>query len=194
MKNILHDGSVKLFNIPNSISISRIFADIALFGAVAFNSEKVFTFIFIYCAASDFLDGFIARLFHQKTPTGAFLDSMADFGMFGGAVLGLFFFKHDFISENYRPIIVLLTIELIKIFYSFIRYGKLSSFHTYSSKIAFIFSSIFIILLFTGRYYGWLFLISISFAIIATIEDILLMMVLPEWDNNKKGLFWILRK
>lgn len=65
-------------NLPNLITCFRI---IASFVFVFFGAQKrweVALPIFCVAAFSDLVDGSIARLFHQRTQLGAFLDPVAD--------------------------------------------------------------------------------------------------------------------
>ncbi|MBQ7116974.1 MAG: CDP-alcohol phosphatidyltransferase family protein [Clostridia bacterium] len=63
--------------IPNLLSASRIIAAAFLF---TFNSfyEPTFLIIYIYCAATDFFDGRIARKYHCESMLGAALDTIGD--------------------------------------------------------------------------------------------------------------------
>jgi len=68
-------------NLPNSISIFRI-AMIPLFMVFALadipGGDIVALCIFVIASVSDFIDGFLARRWHQTTVLGAFLDPLAD--------------------------------------------------------------------------------------------------------------------
>lgn len=65
-------------NIPNTITLIRILLiPLLVIFLIEGNTNYAFT-IFIVAGASDALDGFIARLFNQKTRLGAFIDPIAD--------------------------------------------------------------------------------------------------------------------
>jgi len=68
-------------NLPNSISIFRI-AMIPLFMVFALAEipagDIVALVVFVIASVSDFIDGFLARRWHQTTVLGAFLDPLAD--------------------------------------------------------------------------------------------------------------------
>ena len=67
-----------MLNLPNIISLSRIFLLLPIIGFY----EKSFYFIalsiFIIAALTDFLDGYLARLNKQETEIGALLDLLSD--------------------------------------------------------------------------------------------------------------------
>ena len=65
-------------NIPNFFSILRI-VSIPLFIILLSYDQHIAAFIvFGFAAFTDALDGFIARVFKQKTALGAYLDPIAD--------------------------------------------------------------------------------------------------------------------
>jgi cardiolipin synthase len=65
-------------NLPNILTISRIFLVPVLIIVLINEMALQALFIFIYAGVSDALDGFIARYFNQKTMLGAYLDPLAD--------------------------------------------------------------------------------------------------------------------
>jgi cardiolipin synthase len=64
--------------IPNIITILRIIA-VPIFTIYMINGDTLAALIiFVIASASDAVDGFIARVFHQKSALGAHLDPLAD--------------------------------------------------------------------------------------------------------------------
>ena len=66
-------------NIPNLITISRLLMAVVLFVLIEANGWwKTATVLFLIAAATDFLDGYIARRYGLVTPLGRILDPFAD--------------------------------------------------------------------------------------------------------------------
>lgn len=65
-------------NVPNLISIFRIF--MTIFFILAVHKDRFMTgfYLFIFQGLTDALDGFLARVMGKKTDLGAFLDPIAD--------------------------------------------------------------------------------------------------------------------
>jgi hypothetical protein len=78
---------------------------------------------------------------------------------------------------------------------AFFRYGKMTNFHTYSAKIAAILQGIFLLLFyfFDPPIYP-LFYIAIGATAIELVEGIILVLILPVWEVNVKGLYWVLKR
>lgn len=68
-------------NLPNSISLFRVVMVPVLMVFLLVDipgGDIVALFVFLVAAASDFIDGYLARRIHQTTVLGAFLDPLAD--------------------------------------------------------------------------------------------------------------------
>ena len=68
-----------LVNIPNALSLTRLLLIPVLLGLAWHGQTTASLVVIALCFASDALDGFVARLLHQRTQFGARLDSIAYF-------------------------------------------------------------------------------------------------------------------
>ncbi len=72
-------GSVlTVFNIPNTITITRIVIIPVFITAIIYSKYNYALYLFIVAAVTDMLDGLFARMTNQKTVLGTFLDPLAD--------------------------------------------------------------------------------------------------------------------
>ncbi len=72
---------IRRVNLPNAITLSRLFLTAGFIIFVAWEStwgHFVALALFIVAAASDFLDGYLARKLNLVTPLGKLLDPLAD--------------------------------------------------------------------------------------------------------------------
>ncbi|MCJ7679121.1 MAG: CDP-alcohol phosphatidyltransferase family protein [Candidatus Aminicenantes bacterium] len=68
----------KIWTIPNILSLARIgLVPLFIYFIVRHQAQEGFI-VFLIAGATDGLDGFIARTFHQKSALGAFLDPAGD--------------------------------------------------------------------------------------------------------------------
>lgn len=76
-------------NIPNLLTIFRILLVPVFIIFIIYNRMVMALAVFILAGLTDGIDGLIARLFHQKTLLGAYLDPIADKLLLGSAFLAL---------------------------------------------------------------------------------------------------------
>ena len=65
-------------NVPNFLTILRILAIPVFVICLLYGRFLTALLVFIGAGITDGLDGWIARVYHQRTPTGAYLDPIAD--------------------------------------------------------------------------------------------------------------------
>ncbi|MFO7605853.1 MAG: CDP-alcohol phosphatidyltransferase family protein [Desulfurivibrionaceae bacterium] len=65
-------------NVPNSITLVRIILVPIMLYFLIEGDKRSALIVFVTAALSDGLDGFFAKILHQKTRLGAFLDPIAD--------------------------------------------------------------------------------------------------------------------
>jgi cardiolipin synthase (CMP-forming) len=75
--------------VPNMITMARIFSSPALAAAVALDMKYAALGGCVLFGFSDWLDGYLAKKWNQRTVLGAFLDPMADKVMIGALTVGL---------------------------------------------------------------------------------------------------------
>jgi len=83
----------------------------------------------------------------------------------------------------------------LQIVMAFIRYGKLTSFHTYLAKFAAVLQAVFLILFFfLNDWPTTLFYIAAIATILDLLEEIILVIMLPSWKTDVKGIWWLRKK
>lgn len=183
----------RLFTVPNILSFYRLLSFPLLFVLCLKQIEDWFAILLIINLITDILDGFIARNFNQQTTLGARLDSLADIGTYILALMGLFIFKWDIISEHLWSFLPFLGLYIATIFYSLIKFGKFTSFHLYSSKIGGYLQGLFFVLLFSGFFFEPYYLLVMLWGILSFLEHLSIQIMIPELKSNLKGLYWLLK-
>lgn len=106
-----------VWTIPNAISSLRIVACpviILLLSSNAASALWLALFIMVVCEASDYLDGHLARAYHQVSSVGKILDPMAD-SLFHVAVF------LAFVERGWMPVWMLAIIALRDVVVSYLR-------------------------------------------------------------------------
>jgi len=182
-------------NIPNVLSSCRIAVAPVLLWCVFTGHVKLFTWLLLAALISDIADGVIARMFQMQTKLGAVLDSTGDMATYISAVTGIFVFKFDFIRSHWLPIAVILTFYVMEKISAYLRYSRiLNAFHTYLSKSTAYAQGAFVMSLFLFGFKWYFFYPAMALGVIANIEEIILARLLPRYEKDVKGLYWVLKR
>ena len=174
----------------NAITVYRAIAVFALLYFI--KRPDVFKWLLAISFFTDAIDGFLARKYKVVSALGARIDSIADDLTILAAIAGLIVLKPEFIRHELVLIIILLSLYLLQNVLAFIRYGRISSFHTYLAKCAAVSQGVFLILMFfLPQWPLILFYISAGLTILDLLEEIVLVLLLPKWETDVKGLYWI---
>lgn len=120
-------------HIPNILSASRIFAASFLFTYNDFY-DPVFLCIYVFCAATDFLDGNLARRYHCETKLGAALDSIGD-GMTYLPLLKILVVQKLIPNFIVAWLLIAIVITIIAATIALVRFKKFFIPHTYIGKL-----------------------------------------------------------
>jgi CDP-diacylglycerol--glycerol-3-phosphate 3-phosphatidyltransferase len=183
-----------LRQLPNALSGARLLAAPVLVALALGGQQRAFTIILIAALVTDIADGWIARRFQLQSPLGAMLDSAGDVGTLLAAAVGVAVFHPDLWQQHQIAIALVLGGWVIECLLALLRYGRLSSFHTYAAKAAGYALGIFIAALFTFGFLAWLFYVATALSVLSTAEELLLLWRLPQWRADVRGLWWVLRQ
>jgi cardiolipin synthase len=181
-------------HIPNAITLSRGVGALLLFAAIAGGRERLLAWLLLACLASDFLDGFVARLLRCTSHLGAVLDTMCDIVMHAAAIAGAVIYRPDFLRSNLALIGALALAWPLLLAMELVRYRRPAAFHTYNTKIAAALGGVFVALLLLDAAADWLFYIAAAACAIACVERGLLVLMLPVPRSDLRGLYWVLKE
>lgn len=187
-----------VWNIPNVLSLSRIFFTPFIIWMIVAGYEKAFVYVFIAFQFTDVLDGFIARRFNMRTPIGALLDSYGDVCSYVIALTAICFFHHDLLEgSNLIFCCIFLGFYLCAMAISKLKFGQwVYGLHLVSAKVTFIVQSLFIVVLFAYGMVLLLFYAAFVVGIYTEAETMLIYLSVKEpapdmksyWKLKNKGL------
>jgi CDP-diacylglycerol--glycerol-3-phosphate 3-phosphatidyltransferase len=178
--------------LPNLLSGLRLLAVPVLVVLAARHQEDAFGWLLIAALLTDVADGWIARAWSLESQLGALLDSLADTALMFVAIYGIWVFHREVMADHAIACSVAIGLWALEDLLALLRYGRLSSFHTYLSKIAANALGFFIGVLFVFGFNPWLFQLAIWTTILASLEELMLLAVLGEWRADVQGLWWVL--
>lgn len=175
---------MKKEHLPNLLTLCRI----ALSFCLLFLPYQNFWFVLLYliCGLTDILDGYLARRLKAETRLGAQLDSLADLCMCVMIFLTI-------IRQVHAGLPIIIAFSAIFIFrignalFSKFKFGYFLSVHTIANKVVGLF------LFFCPLAYAFsgnilLFITGIS-AVLASVEEFLILFQSDVCDINKKSIF-----
>ena len=144
---------------------------------------------------TDAIDGYLARRFGVTSIMGSRIDSVADDLTVLMAVIGLVVWEQGFIVQEFTFIILLFAVYLVQLISALVKYGRITSFHTYLAKLAAVLQAVFLILVFfLPEWPLTLFYVTVVVTVVELVEEIILVWLLPKWEADVKGLYWVLKK
>ena len=144
---------------------------------------------------TDAIDGYLARRFGVTSIMGSRIDSVADDLTVLMAVIGLVVWEQGFVVQEFTFIILLFAVYLVQLISALVKYGRITSFHTYLAKLAAVLQAVFLILVFfLPEWPLTLFYVTVVVTVVELVEEIILVWLLPKWEADVKGLYWVLKK
>ncbi|MFZ1313613.1 MAG: CDP-alcohol phosphatidyltransferase family protein [Chitinophagaceae bacterium] len=183
------------YYVINGITLYRIVTAPLLLLLLFSGHYDLFKWLLGISFFTDLIDGYLARKFNVTSIMGTKLDSIGDDLTVAVAVIGLFVIFPDFIRQEKWVFIILLVFFLLQTVSAFIRYGRMTNFHTWLAKTAALLQGVFLLLtFFMGKPILPLFYTAVTITLLELAEEIILVYVLPVWEANIKGLYWVLKR
>jgi cardiolipin synthase len=185
----------RIYYVVNGITLWRILmAPLVIYLAFS-RHQDLFKWFLAMSFLTDAVDGYLARKYRVTSTRGAILDSIGDDLTVGAAIVGMLVFNMNFIREQLPLLLIMTFLYLAQISMALIRYHKMTSFHSCLDKLAAILQGVFLILFFfLPRPVYILFYITASVTILDLLEEIALVIALPRWESNVKGLYWVIKR
>jgi CDP-diacylglycerol--glycerol-3-phosphate 3-phosphatidyltransferase len=130
----------------------------------------------------------------MQTKIGARLDSWADLGTYALSFLAIYIFKWNEIKPHAILFWVFAVVLALSYLQMFIKFKGLIGLHTYMFKITGYIQGACIISLFVWGFTLWQYYFSISWGILACIEEMIIISLLSMPQSDVKGLYWVLKK
>ncbi|HEX8038433.1 MAG TPA: CDP-alcohol phosphatidyltransferase family protein [Chryseosolibacter sp.] len=180
--------------IINLITLYRIITFPLLIALALTGKTVLFKWMLLASFLTDAIDGFLARKYKAFSILGAKLDSIGDDLTILAATAALMLQHWDFIKEQAAVFIILFCLFILQLVAALLRYGKMSTFHTYLAKTAAVITALFLLsVFFLGSISYTLFYTAALVTGIELLEEIVLVLKLPDYRTNVKGLYWVWR-
>ena len=178
-----------LSTLPNQITAARL-ALVPLLWVVAIFNRPVLLGVGVAVAgATDVLDGWLSRRWHQTSEFGSRMDSVADHLLAISVTLWLVLLRPFFFREQKWALIAWSAFALLVLAVSWVRFRRFVDLHLYSAKAAVFLSFCFgIPLLVLGRCSHLQFWITIGVCTLAAAEALIVLLTSDEVDEHLRSI------
>ncbi len=158
-------------HLPNFISSVRIFMALVLLYLAIKQHPDLFIGVMIFTELTDILDGYLARRLNVVSELGAQLDSWGDFVVYITLAVSAWLLWPDIVLQQIAPISLIIASFIIPVVVGFIKFRKMTSYHTIAVKISVSITIVAYILLFTGML-SWTMTLAAVTCVYAAVEQI----------------------
>ncbi len=138
---------------------------------------------------SDVFDGIIARRLNISTDSLRKWDSHVDTVFLISTIISAWLMFPVVVMNKQWYILSIVAFELLAYLICFLRFRKLPSNHSYSSKLFAVFITVCLATLFISNDWGVMFYIMYLFGVLAYLDNFLILLLLKEYKVDTKG-FW----
>ena len=167
----MRDTNNKIINLPNAVSLLRLLLAPVLILLAIDQQPRWFIFIVLFSGFTDVLDGFLARTLHQITRLGSHLDSWGDFAIYSSMTIGAWLLWPEIVTRERIWIILIIASFTLPVLLGLIKFHALTSYHTWSVKLA-VFCTFFSYALLFSGIVTWPVYIAAAICVYAGIEEI----------------------
>lgn len=181
-----------LWTVPNLLSFFRLACAPLLVLSGLAEGPVLFFVILSLMLASDALDGFLARRWHQTSVLGAKLDSYGDYATYLAVTFGAWLQWPERIEREADVIFFAVGIFILPALFSVVKFRQFASYHTLLTKLSAVLIGlgIFALLLFNV---AWPFQTAVAVLVLEAVENIAITLTIdaPRTDIES---YWSLRK
>ena len=175
-------------HLPNALSAFRLVAAPVLLVLAWTGQADAFLVLLVASFASDVLDGQIARRMNVASETGAKLDSWGDLATYGVLPFAVYWLWPELVRAEWKFVAAVLVAYLLPIAIGWIKFKRLTSYHTWGAKASAIVMGAALLVLFAGGP-SWPFHAAAVLLIAEAIEELAITSVLPRWTSDVPTLF-----
>ena len=169
--------------LPNLLSIFRLLLVPVLLGLAWHGQSQFFLMAFLASLMSDAADGFLARRLNQASALGAKLDSWADFVTYLALPFCGWWLRPEIVRHECWWLIAGIGCYLAATIAGFLKFRRLTSYHTWGAKISAVVVGAAVLVFFAGGP-GWVFRVVMPMVVLTNLEEITITLALPRLRAN----------
>lgn len=183
----------RLLTLPNMLTSFRFVAAPGLLIFAWQGHERAFMILLAVAFATDMLDGLAARLTGQVSDFGAMLDSLADLSTYLTIAVCSYWLWPEWVLRELFYAGLIVGSCVVPPMVGMVKFGKLTSYHTWLVKSAAVCVGASLFLMFLGGP-AWPFRVAALVSLSAAIEEVAITLLLADTRSNVRSLWDVLRR
>lgn len=179
--------SKRLLTIPNLLCLVRLIGSFFLIPIALQGRSELFLWVFLFLAATDWLDGKLAILLNQRSVFGARLDSWADAALYAALIFGVVVIYNDVLRAEISWVLPALGSYLASTLAGFFKYQRWPSYHTRAAKTSWLLTAVAVIALF-AEWSIWPLRIAALAVTLTNLEALAITAISPGWRNDVSSI------
>ncbi|MDQ1362492.1 MAG: hypothetical protein QG652_352, partial [Pseudomonadota bacterium] len=168
-----------IYNWPNLVSFIRVLLAPVLLILAVYHQPVWFVLVVIFSEFTDVLDGYLARRFNQITALGSHLDSWGDFLVYSVLAISAWIMWPEIVRREWIYFALIVISFTLPVLLGLIKFGTLTSYHTWSVKLAVAVTVVAYLLLFM-QWLDWPFRLAAIFCVLAAAEEMAITLVMAQ--------------
>jgi CDP-diacylglycerol--glycerol-3-phosphate 3-phosphatidyltransferase len=173
----MKDELDKIINLPNAVSMLRLLMAPLMLVLAFYQQPEWFILALLFSSFTDVLDGFLARHLNQITELGSHLDSWGDFSVYSTMAIGAWLLWPEIVLREKLWILLVVGSFTLPVIIGLIKFRALTSYHTWSVKLAVLLTVIGYVLLFLDLA-AWPFHAAAIFCVLAGVEEVVITLLM----------------
>jgi CDP-diacylglycerol--glycerol-3-phosphate 3-phosphatidyltransferase len=175
---------------PNVLCLARLMGSFLLLPIALADMPYWFVGVYLLLITSDLVDGPIARKFHQRSNTGAHLDSIADITLNACLLAGVAILCWKTLQHELLFVGLVIGSYLLSQAFGFWKFRRLLSYHTYTAKFSQWLAMLAAISLVLD-WSVWPLRVACIAAIFGNLEAIAITAALKKWQTDVLSFFCV---
>lgn len=181
-----------IYNWPNLVSFIRVLLAPVLL-VLAINQQSMwFVLVVVFSEFTDVLDGYLARRLNQITALGSHLDSWGDFLIYSVLAISAWLMWPDIVRREAVYFLLIVISFTLPVLVGLVKFGTLTSYHTWGVKLAVAITVIAYLLLFM-QWLDWPLRFAAIFCLLAAVEQIAITLVMTQQHEDVRTIWQALQ-
>jgi cardiolipin synthase (CMP-forming) len=180
--------SDRIVTVPNILCLVRLAGSVVLIPIALQGNPKVFLWLFLVLAMTDWFDGKLAYLLNQRSIIGARLDSWADAALYAALLFGIVVMYSDMLRAELIWFVAPIISYLISTAAGFWKYGRWPSYHTRAAKTCWFLVTVGAVALFSD-WSLWPLRLALAITTLTNIEALGITVITPYWRADVTSIY-----